>query len=483
MMRRTETGGGYYERGIITPDPKNLFVLPISWTQHEPTDKSHEYSNTIMLNVTHKFNEHVSITSINRYIDVDAAQKYHHSNFGSLINADGVNDTITRHYREYPWYIKSFMSSTYVTVKVKTGTIGHSFVGGIDLGRYRYGFTEAAYHYNTRYTGVAPLNIYHPAYGQSNPANYTGFEFYGGQTVNDHYSGFYIQDFIDLHPKLKAVLGLRYDKFSNPTEAEYVYYENEGDYVYDPANVTVDKSSADAFVPRLGLVYLPVETVSVYGSYIQSFLPQYSNLPSAGGPFPPEHGEQWEFGAKGEFFGKRFIPAVAFYRIHNKNVLTPDPVDPNRQRVNGLARSRGIEISAQGEVVKGLNITGAYAYNESVTLKDADGNEGKMWFDNAPNHLANLWAVYTIQSGLLKGLKLGGGLNHVGKRYTSSDLEIVFPAYTLYDAMIGYSYKQYSLGLNFNNITDERYISGGWSRAMMLPGAPYNFKANLSARF
>ena len=121
FLNRTETGGGYYERGIMTPDPNNLFTLPISWSGHEPTDKSKEKNHSIQLNITHWFNKHISITSMNRYLNNSAEQHYHHLNWGSIFNADGVNDSITRQDREYPWTTKSFMSNTYASFKFNTG--------------------------------------------------------------------------------------------------------------------------------------------------------------------------------------------------------------------------------------------------------------------------------------------------------------------------------------------------------------------------
>lgn len=483
FMNRTETGGGYYERGIMSPDPNNLFALPISWSGHEASDRSKERNHSIQLNVTHQFSKRFSVTTLNRYLNNSSSQHYHHLNWGSIFNADGVNDTMTRQYREYPWTTKSFMSNTFASFKFNTGSIKHTVVAGVDYGVHKVNFLETAYHYNTRYTGVAPLNIYNPVYGTGDPATYTGFEFWGGATTNQQFIGGYVQDFIEFSPRLKAMLGLRYDTYSNKTSTEYVYYENAGEYSIDPANFSKDTSTASAFVPRLGLVYMPVDNISVYGSYVHSFLPQNSNQPQAGGPFPPERGVQYEVGVKGEFFGKRFIPTLAVYQIYNRNILTPDPTNLNRSRVNGLAGSKGVELTAQGEIVKGFFLLANYAYNESKTLKDAEGNEGKMWFDNAPNHMAGLWTTYVFQTGILKGVKIGGGTNYVGKRYVSADLDIVFPSYTTLDFVVGYSWKVLSLNVNFNNVTNEKYIAGGWDRQMMNPGAPFHFKTSLGVRF
>lgn len=483
FMNRDEKGGGYYERGIITPDPKNLFVLPISWSGHEPNDKSNERNHSVQLNITHQFNKHISITTLNRYLSNKANQHYHHLNWGSLDNADGVNDTVTRHYREYPWTTQSFISNTYASFKFNLGPVKNTVVTGVDYGTHKINFLETAPHYNMRGVGIAPLNIYHPVYGQSNPDNYTGYEFWGGLTTNQQYFGGYIQNFIEFSPRLKAMLGIRYDTYSNKTESEYTTYENAGGYVYDPANVTKDTSTASAFVPRIGLIYMPVENISLYGSYVESFLPQTSNQPKAGGPFPPERGMQYEAGIKGEFFNKKFVPTIAVYQIYNRNLLTRDPTNSERQLVNGLAGSKGVEVTAQGEVAKNLFLLANYSYNEAKTLKDKDGKEGSLWFDNAPNHLGSVWITYGFSKGILNGVKIGGGAYHVGNRNVSSDPDLLFPAYTTLDFMVGYTWKMVSFNANFNNVTDERYITGGWDRYLMSPGAPFNFKGSIGVRF
>ncbi|MHC5733068.1 MAG: TonB-dependent receptor domain-containing protein, partial [Nostoc sp.] len=65
--------------------------------------------------------------------------------------------------------------------------------------------------------------------------------------------GIYLQDQVTLLPNLKLLLGGRYD-FVNNNQVSSVYYD-------------------EAFSPRVGIVYQPIEPISLYASYSKSFQP------------------------------------------------------------------------------------------------------------------------------------------------------------------------------------------------------------------
>jgi iron complex outermembrane receptor protein len=230
-------------------------------------------------------------------------------------------------------------------------------------------------------------------------------------------------------------------------------------------------------------VYQPIPTVSLYSSYSQSFEPQYSNLTNQGGPFDPERGKQVEMGVKGEFFQKRLSATAAFYQIRKVNILTADPNDPERQIQGNEATSRGVELNVTGTVFRDLKLLANYAYNETrITRSPQEDPNLIPWFENAPNTVANIWAVYEIGLPTQTGLSIGGGLYHVGKRYTFRP-GFVVPAYTTLDAMISYQYKKYSLALNLYNLTNERYFSGAFHQDALWVGAPRSFRLNVGVSF
>jgi iron complex outermembrane recepter protein len=130
---------------------------------------------------------------------------------------------------------------------------------------------------------------------------------------------------------------------------------------------------------------------SIYGSYSKSFLPQYSNLPGAGGPFDPETGRQFELGTRNEWFGGRLVGTATVYHIRKTNVLNPDPVDPIRQVQSGEVTSKGFETEITGRATRSLSILANYAFNDAAVTKDTSGLQGSK-LPNAPKHQGGFWA-------------------------------------------------------------------------------------------
>jgi iron complex outermembrane receptor protein len=202
-----------------------------------------------------------------------------------------------------------------------------------------------------------------------------------------------------------------------------------------------------------------------------------------GGPFDPERGKQTEVGVKGEFFKKRLQATAAVYQIRKVNILTSDPADPELLIEGNEATGKGIELNVTGTLFKGFNLLANYSYNETSITKSPQENPNTIpWFENAPNTVANVWAVYNFNLPSLSGLSLGGGIYHVGKRYTFKP-GFVVPAYTTVDGMISYRFKNYSLALNLYNLTNKRYFSGAFHEDALWVGAPRSFRLNIGVSF
>src|SRR5690606_27445117 len=107
-------------------------------------------------------------------------------------------------------------------------------------------------------------------------------------------------------------------------------------------------TSDDALSLRAGVIFQPVDAVSIYLSYGEGFLPQGVLDPADGGPFGPEESEQLELGMKAEL-GGRVFGGVSAYEIVKDNVLVsnPDPAAglpgvPNLLQI-GEVTSKGLE--------------------------------------------------------------------------------------------------------------------------------------------
>ncbi|TGE29536.1 TonB-dependent receptor [Hymenobacter metallicola] len=474
-FHQNEDGGTWYNRGIMAVNGE-LGVLPREWSHHDSDDKGADRIVNAQFLGQHRFSDKLSLHLLTRYSYYNSLQQYHHINRRSY---DPTTGSIGRHFRDFNDYSHDVFVNSYLTWKPTTGPVEHTVLAGLD-----YGNTQRRYTYAQSYDGVAGLNIFSPQYGNLDRGTYRGEGYNARFESPTAFVGAYVQDQLTLTPQLKAVLGLRYDTYRNSS-----LDQDRTEQVSDPAApevLTRDTSSVTAFVPRAGLVYQPLPELSLYGSYSQSFEPQYSNLPRSGGPFDPETGKQWEVGLRTELLGRRLVGSLAFYRIRKVNILTTDPTDPDGQRqiAGNEATSKGVEASLTGRVLPGLNLITNYAYNEARITKNGNPDQpyGSPWFENAPNHSGNLWAVYTVQKGALTGLGLGGGAYHVGKRY-SFDSGFSIPAYTTFDAVVNYQYKTVSLALNAYNLADTRYYSGVFFRDIVWVGNGRSFRLTAGYSF
>ena len=75
-----------------------------------------------------------------------------------------------------------------------------------------------------------------------------------------------------------------------------------------------------AFSPRVGIVIKPIEDISIYASYTESFNPTLGQSVS-GDVFEPERGNQIEVGLKADMLDGRLSATLAYYQLRRTNVL------------------------------------------------------------------------------------------------------------------------------------------------------------------
>lgn len=141
--------------------------------------------------------------------------------------------------------------------------------------------------------------------------------------------GIYLQDFIELLSNLKVLAGRRFD--FNDSSLGNLHPDQ-----------TVNNQSSNHFSPRVGIVYQPSKTTSLYFNWFNSFNPQFQSRSRTDEQFKPETAEQFEVGVKQELFNNQVSATLAFYQLTRQNVLTTDPVDTAFSIQTGEQISRGI---------------------------------------------------------------------------------------------------------------------------------------------
>jgi iron complex outermembrane receptor protein len=418
----------------------------------------------IQLNFKHQFSDNWSINLLSNY-----AQQNTNSFIYAYYDAPANNGDLTLYRQVFSGDIPIIANNLFVTGKFNTGKIKHNLTLGLDQwlnnGQYPDGFSY--------FPVNEPLNIFNPTYGNITVGDPRDFYFSSFEQYKTQTQSAYIQDQISfLDDKLKALIGLRYEKF----QFDYLAKFDPGD------EDVIDGNKAEVFVPRFGLVYQPINSLSIYGSYSQGFVPPRFAQRAVGGPFPPIRGNQLEFGLKSDLIKDRLNGTLAVYQIIQTNVVTPIPNSPLREPT-GEVRSRGIELSLTGNITKGLNVIVNYALNETITTKSNNESQIGKRFVNAPAHNANFWATYNFSENVLKGLKLGLGFRAMSERTTSLGDTPNLPGFGVVDAIIGYQIKGFSLNLNLNSLTDKRYFIGSLSNATGYYGMPRSFLLTLGYKF
>lgn len=342
--------------------------------------------------------------------------------------------------------------------RFNTGSIVHQPLIGVELRRNVWNYTS--------FDVADPilLDIFDPNYDIELPA--TPDESTFAYTTRRDTLGIYIQDQITFADNFKVLLGGRFDAF----------------YRRDDFG-TLEEESLTAFTPRVGIVYQPIQPISLYASYTQSFQPDrfFGRSAATNEPFEPTEGTQYEVGIKADI-SEQIAATLAAFEITKSNVLTPDPNDPDISIQVGEQRSRGIELDIGGEILPGWNIIASYTYTDAITSKDNNIPVGNQLI-NVPEHAASLWTTYELQSGDLKGLGFGLGLYYVGDRFADLENTSVLPSYFRTDSAVYYRQDNWRLALNFRNLFNETYYETSQGRNIIYPGAPFTVIGSFSIQF
>ncbi|WP_315129406.1 TonB-dependent siderophore receptor [Comamonas antarctica] len=216
-----------------------------------------------------------------------------------------------------------------------------------------------------------------------------------------------------------------------------------------------DMKDSGVLTPYAGLVYELNRNVSLYGSYANIFQPQTS-LTEQGTALPPEKGNTFELGAKGEFLDRRLNASLALYWMKTRNTgeetggLTPG--GDTAYRAVSSATRHGWELEMSGELARGWQAQG------SVVQQNSSLNGATAY----PEYQLKLGTTYRFQQGALSGLTVGAATRWQGKTSVSNAAAtLAQEGYALLDLMARYQVDRHlSFSINVNNATDRKYLAG-----------------------
>lgn len=380
----------------------------------------------------HAFNDAVSVRQNLRYFS--AQNNLKSTSLEGLL--PGSNDTIAmRGQQDRVDNSDNFVVDNQMQVKLQTGAVAHTFLLGLDYAHRR--------HRTERYNrDAAPLNLYHPVYGQ--PVGPTTPALNSSTSSGDRF-GIYLQDQLKIADKWVLLLGGRYDWSSERDRAIF----------FDAA----DKTKAEAFTGRAGLVYLADNGLAPYISFSQSFEP-VSGTNRSGDAFKPTRGEQYEAGLRYQPHGSDMMISAAVYQLTQSNVLTPDPVAPtDYQAQTGEVRSRGFELEVRSPVGDNGRVIASYAYTDAKTMRSNNPADVGVRRGMTPRNMVSMWGDYRLSDLGLPKMRIGAGVRYIGSTLGLFNSAVSVHSYTIVDAMVSYDQGPWRFSLNANNLTDRIYVA------------------------
>ena len=261
------------------------------------------------------------------------------------------------------------------------------------------------------------------------------------------------------------------------------------------------------FSYRVGLVYKPIEAVSIYGAYGNSQTPSKTSVngscTAATCNVDPEKAVNYEVGAKAGLFHNNLLLTAALFRNERTNYKVPsnDPLIPD-QVLDGRSRVNGVALGAIGYITKAWSISANYTYLDSKVLRsvssyclahpgptsataNACGNSTAVIdpahgaeLQQTPKHSGSLFTSYSFPFGL----RIGYGFTYQGEFALNTPalatplvpgttaLTPVFHSddYIVHNALIEMRFTPaFSAELNVKNIGDKLYYTrirnNGWA--------------------
>jgi len=460
-----------FDRGIVAeaPPSEEIVDIPFDRNLQEPDDFNESTQFLASYTLEHRFNDNLKVRNRFQFLEGNRFDTRNEP-FGNLGDSFGDIDAgpeeILRFVSSNDALERELALQTNLVADFQTGSIDHKVLFGVDLNR---SIEDRVSRSTDSGFGVTKINIFDPVYDDGTPSR-DELDFKSVDVeIETESLGIYLQDQIAFSDNLKLLLGGRFDLVSQ---------ENK-----DLLDNTTETQDDEAFSPRVGLVYQPIEPLSLYTSFSRSFVPNEGD--GQGNILDPERGTQYEVGLKGELLDGDLSVNLAAFNITKSNVAVGVEGPPaGLQRAIGEQRSRGIELDIAGELADGWKIIASYSHTDAEITEDNDSDQEGNTLPGVPKNGASLWTTYEFQSGNLQGLEIGAGAFFVGNREGNLDNNFELPSYTRVDARLSYSRNNWEAALNFKNLFDIDFVeSRGFGRVAIDPGIPFTVIGSFSVEF
>ena len=457
--RIADRGVPSFDGRPVETDESTFFGDPT----RSPTDATVNLATAVF---DHEFGNGVSLRNRTLYGDYDKFYQNVYAGGAATVDENGIMVAPISAYNNAQQR-ENLFNQTDLVFSLTTGSVEHELLTGVEIGRQETdNFRNTGFFNDELETVTAPVSS--PTI--SIPVTFRQDEDDNDNHVETNVAAIYVQDQVKLSEHFQAVLGLRYDQF---------------DVDFDNNRTGVRLESDDDLVsPRAGLIYKPVEPVSLYASYSMTYLPragaQMTSLTATNEALDPEEYENYEIGAKWDLRPYLSLSA-AVYRLDRTNVAIPDPLDPSLSILVDGQKTEGVELGISGQVTEAWSMFGGYAYQdgELTATASATAVDGAT-LAQLPEHKISLWNRYQLTPAWGVGL----GLMYQSDMYTSTDNTVTLPSFTRVDAALFYSLNdRIRAQLNVENLLDEEYLANAHNNNNISPGSPLAVRMGVTVAF
>lgn len=350
----------------------------------------------------------------------------------NILNARGDTDNLWNGY--YDQKVTSTSADVGMRARFNTGGVKHTLMVGANMLNQ-----QTDYFFLSRDTGVTS-NLYNPVALPS----VTGSRDQMIPQNQIRLTSLALTDTLSLiDDRLRLIGGLR---------RQQVYTLNLTD--------ATQTSNKTAISPVLGVVVRPIENMSVYANYTAALSTGGFTSASDGNPnqvFPPYKSKQVETGVKLDW--GRVTTTAALFQIEQASRTSTLVNGVTYTSQNGRNRVRGLELTAYGELQRGLRFNASGTFFDAKQYHTENGaNDGK---DVGAIPSANFNLGLDWDTPWLQGLALNTRVTRTGSMWYSDANTVKVPGWTRADVGARYISKAggqvVTYRANIENLFDKNY--------------------------
>lgn len=284
----------------------------------------------------------------------------------------------------------------------------------------------------------------------------------------------FLQDEIALTERWDLILGARFDSF----EIEVEDFDPDNDGIRNGSQ-TLSRTDS-AVTPRLGLVFKPVDNLSLYGSYSESFLPrsgeQFADLGGGDDALDPDTASNFEIGAKWDIVDNLSL-VLSGFRI-DQTSTNNDTLNPG-SLVEIDSETYGVEAQLKGQITDNWFVSVGYSFLEGEQASqnpELDGNRLR----ELPQHSFSLWNRFQVS----EDFSCGFGVIYQDESFVDDLSTITLPSYVRVDAFARYDISEnFGMQLNIENLFDRDYFPNSHNNDNITVAAPLTVRVGFTGRF